>query len=262
LGLVVPVCVGPRRDRCEKQSRTSSNDPLIAAVMVVRGLGTPMSGHEPAAVAVVQGRTELFLAEVRECVESLPSIVDSYRTDPAVFSERVAGLAAQESVCNEAARELRVAVGESAAADAFFYPAGQFLSLVAALDGVANRAERVATELATIEPALSARCREALRRMAETAIRAFDALAAATTAYVEALATGGDTDAGVDSIERVRELESECDDTRRAALRMAFDDAPTAEALALRAVLHEADAVVDGMETVADSLDAMRATWL
>lgn len=221
-----------------------------------------MSGHEPEAVEVIQGRTGLFLAEVRECVGALPGIVDSYAADPGAFSDRVKRLQAQESACNEAARELRVVVGESAAAEAFFYPAGEFLSLVAAIDGVANRAERVATELATIEPSLSARCREALRRMAETAVGAFDALSAATTAYVEALANGGDTDAGADSIERVRELESECDDVRQAALRMAFDDAPTAEALAVRAVVHEADAVVDGMETAADSLDAMRATWL
>jgi len=41
---------------------------------------------------------------------------------------------------------------------------------------------------------------------------------------------------------------------------MAFADGPSVNALTLRGVIHELDAVVDEMETAADGLDVMRAT--
>lgn len=221
-----------------------------------------MTGSDPAVVEVVHGRTERFLAEVRECIELLSEAVESYAVDEAAFADAIAALESRESACNEAARDLRVAVRGSVSADDAPSPARDFRSLVVAIDGVANRAERVGTELAAIEPALTDRCHESLRGMAETARRAFEALSDATMAYLGALAAGGDADPVVEAIERVRKLETECDDLRQAALRMAFDDLATGEALAVRAVAHEMDAVVDAMETAADSMDGMRAAWL
>jgi uncharacterized protein Yka (UPF0111/DUF47 family) len=221
-----------------------------------------MTGSEPAVVEVIQGRTERVLAEVGECIELLSEVVESYAVDEASFVDAVAALGSRESACNEAARDLRVAVRSSVSADAAPSPARDFRSLVVVIDGVANRAERVGTELAAIEPALTDRCHESLRGMAETASRAFEALSDATMAYLGALADGENADPVVEAIERVRKLETECDDLRQATLRMAFEDLATAEALAVRAVAHEMDAVVDAMETAADSMDGMRAAWL
>ena len=211
-------------------------------------------------MAVIRGRMELLLAEVRGCVEVLPEIIDSYHRDAATFDERIADLRAGESDCNEAARSLRAAVADSYAAEAFFHPTGDLISLVSAVDAVANRAERVATELAAVEPPLGEFLRDELARMAELAILAFDALSDAISSYVASLAIGGDATIAA-SIERVRSLESECDDHRRDALRTAFQETTTSEALAIRVVLQGIDAVVNGMETAADALDVTARAW-
>ena len=165
---------------------------------------------------------ELLLGEVGACVGSLPSLVGSYRRDEAAFHERVTALERRESDCNEAARGLRSALADSLAAESFFHPTGGLVSLVTAVDAVANRAERVATELSAVEPPLEGRPGEAL--------------------------------------ERVRRLESDCDDHRRDAVRAAFNAEPTADALSIRIVLHETDAVADSIETAADTLDVVRRT--
>lgn len=211
-------------------------------------------------MAVIRGRMELLLAEVRDCVERLPGIVDSYDRDPAAFDERVAELRAGESDCNEAARSLRAAVAESYAAEAFFHPTGDLISLVSAIDAVANRAERVATELSAIEPPLDEYLREQLVRMAELAIGAFEALSDAVSSYVASLAIGSDANTAA-AIEQVRSLESDCDDHRQDALRTAFRETTTAEALSVRVVLEDMDAVVDGIETAADALDVTARAW-
>ena len=95
--------------------------------------------------------------------------------------------------------------------------------------------------------------------MADLAVEAFDALAEAVVAYLETLESGADTDPAP-ALERVRRLESDCDDHRRDAVRAAFDTEPTADALSIRIVLHETDAVADGIETAADALDVVRRT--
>ena len=142
-------------------------------------------------IAAVRGRMEQFLESVEACVGVLPALVGSYRRGEAAFHERVAALERRESDCNEAARELRSALADSLAAESFFHPTGDLVSLVTAVDAVANRAERVATELSAVEPPLEGRPGEALARMADLAVEAFDALAEAVVAYFETLESLG-----------------------------------------------------------------------
>ena len=145
-------------------------------------------------IAAVRGRMELLLEEVGGCVGSLPGLVGSYRRDEAAFHERVTALERRESNCNEAARGLRSALADSLAAESFFHPTGGLVSLVTAVDAVANRAERVATELSAVELPLEGRPGEALERMADLAVEAFDALAEAVVAYLKTLESGADAD--------------------------------------------------------------------
>ena len=189
---------------------------------------------------------ELLLGEVGACVGSLPALVGSYRRDEAAFHERVTALERRESNCNGAARGLRSALADSLAAESFFHSTGGLVSLVTAVDAVANRAERVAMELSAVEPPLEGRPGEALERMADLAVEAFDALAEAVVAYLKTLESGADADSAP-ALERVRRLESDCDDHRWDAVRAAFGAKPTADALSIRVVLHETDAVADGM---------------
>ena len=209
-------------------------------------------------IAAVRGRMEQFLEAVEACVGALPALVGSYRRGEATFHERVTALERRESDCNEAARELRSALADSLAGESFFHPTGDLVSLVTAVDAVANRTERVATELSAVEPPLEGRAGESLERMVDIAVEAFDALAEAIAAYLETL-SGTDADPAP-ALERVRRLESDCDDHRRDAVQAAFEAEPTAGALSIRIVLHETDAVVDGMETAADTLDVVRRT--
>ena len=115
-------------------------------------------------IAAIRSRMELLLEEVGACVGSLPALVGSYRRDEAAFHERVTAIERRESNCNEAARGLRSAL----AAESFFHPTGGLVSLVTAVDAVANRAERVATELSAVEPPLEGRPGEALEWMADS----------------------------------------------------------------------------------------------
>jgi len=211
--------------------------------------------------AVVRARTESLVRDVGRCVELLPQLVESYGTDDR-FESTVAAIRTRESDCNDSARALRLRVGESVPAEptGLYLMAGDLVSFVTAIEAVATRAETVATELAATSPSLSADCRAAAAEMAELAVAAYEALSSATLAYVDSLVEGDDADGVVGQIATVRRLESDCDGHRQAALRMAFADGPSVNALTLRGVIHELDAVVDEMETAADGLDVMRAT--
>ncbi|MFQ3319772.1 MAG: hypothetical protein ACI8UR_002024 [Natronomonas sp.] len=210
----------------------------------------------------VRGRTETLVTEVGRCVESLLTLIENYRDDEALTST-VNSIRERESACNATARELRVVLGRAVATDSEAYrTVGGLVSFVTSVEAVSNRAEAVAYELATMRPSLSDTCRIALVRMAELAISAFEALDAATTAFLDALMQGTDTGEIVEPIEAVRTLESECDDYRQTALEATFTDGLSVNALALRAVIHDVDAVVDSAEAAADRLDVIRATRL
>lgn len=221
-----------------------------------------MSEPDVETTVLVRERTESLLTGVGRCVELLPDLLEDYGRAPEAFDDDVLTLRERESACNATARGLRLAVGQSMTAEptGLYLMAGDLVSLYTLVESVANRAETVGTELTAIRPALSEDCRTALLGLAERAIEAFEALAAATRAYVEALVVNGDPNGVVEPVERVRSIESDCDEYRQAALRIAFEDGPTLDSLALRAVIYHLDGVVNGIETAVDRLDVMRAT--
>jgi hypothetical protein len=223
-----------------------------------------MSETDVEMTAVVRKRTDSLLGDVGQCVELLPELLDEYGRAPEAFDDTVSTLRERESVCNATARELRLSVGQSVtpASTGLYLMAGDLVSLYTLIEAIANRAETVGTELAAIRPTLPESCRGALVGLAERAIVAIEALSAATRAYVDVLVANGDPSAVVEPIERVRSIESDCDEYRQAALRVAFEDGPSLDALALRTVVYNLDGVVNGIETAADRLDVMRATRL
>jgi len=221
-----------------------------------------MSETDVEMTAVVRERTDSLLTEVGQCVELLPKLLDEYGRARESFDCTVSTLRERESVCNDTARELRLAVGQSVTPEStgLYLMAGDLVSLYTLIEAVANRAETVGTELAAIRPALPENCRGALVGLAERAIVAIEALSAAAKAYVDVLVADGDPSAVVDPVGRVRSIESDCDEYRQAALRIAFEDGPSLDALALRTVVYNLDGVVNGIETAADRLDVMRVT--
>lgn len=223
-----------------------------------------MSEPDVETTVLVRERTESLLTDVGRCVELLSGLLEDYGRSPEAFDDDVLTLREQESACNATARGLRLSVGQSMTAEptGLYLMAGDLVSLYTLVEAVANRAERVGTELAAIRPAVSEDCLTALLGLAERAIEAFEALAAATRAYVESLVVNGDPNEVVEPVERVRSIESDCDEYRQAALRIAFEDGPTLDALGIRAVVYDLDGVVNGIETAADRLDVMRATRL
>jgi uncharacterized protein Yka (UPF0111/DUF47 family) len=221
-----------------------------------------MSKQDSKVPQVVREQTELLLAEIGQCIELLPKLIDIYGRDHARFTKVVGELRERESACNATARDLRLSVGRSVTFEStgLYLMAGDLLSLYTLVETVGNRAETVGTELAAIQPALPDDCRASLLRLAERAITAFEALSSATMTYLVSLLKEDDSADAIDSIERVRSIESGCDELRQATLRMAFEDGPTLDSLALRAVVYDLDSVVNGIETAADRLDVMRST--
>ncbi|WP_166035590.1 DUF47 family protein [Halorussus pelagicus] len=206
--------------------------------------------------AAVRRLTETYLDGVTDTTAHLPDALDAYGTDPAAFEEAVERVAEHESACDTALRELRGTVRESMPPNytEMYLRVDDVARLYAAIDAVPNRAEGFVRELHAITPELGDSARTTLREMAMLTAEAAAELAAATTAYVEQLVGESAAVSVTDAVDRVADLESECDGLKHDALAAAFEGRPTAEALVVRELILKLDAAMDAVEDAAEHL--------
>ncbi|WP_132059988.1 DUF47 domain-containing protein [Halorussus amylolyticus] len=204
----------------------------------------------------VRERTATYLDRVTDCTALLPDALDAYETDPPEFENAVERIAACESACDDALRDLRALLGESAPPNYtdVYLRADEVARLYAAIDAVPNRVERFGRELDAMNPTLSEDCRVAFHEMATLTHHATVELTDTTTAYVESLVTEGETASVAESVADISAAESECDRLKYESLASAFDSRPPADALVVRELVVTLDAAMDAVEDAGDQL--------
>lgn len=111
--------------------------------------------------------TETYLGEVTACAGHLPAALDAYGTDREEFAAAKDRIAARESDCDVALRNLRSTVaGATPNYTGVYLRVEDVVRLFAAIEGVPNSTERFVRELGAIGPTLSPGLRGVLREIA------------------------------------------------------------------------------------------------
>ncbi|MFC4450197.1 DUF47 domain-containing protein [Halorussus aquaticus] len=200
--------------------------------------------------------TETYLERVTDTTSALADAVTAYETDAEAFEAAVERVATRESACDDALRELRTVVRDAMPPNytEMYLRIDDVARLYAAIDAVPNRAERFVRELDAMGPTLADDLGATLREMAVLTVEASAILADVVTAYVESLVAEREAVRATESVEKLAELESQCDELKHDALSMAFDSLPTAEALVVRELVSTLDTAMDAVEDAGDQL--------
>ncbi|MFB6303940.1 MAG: DUF47 domain-containing protein [Haloferacaceae archaeon] len=215
-------------------------------------MATEASGTEFVALS------ETYTDRVVDCVGAFHALVERY-ADGRPHDDPLRRVREFETICDVTNRELsRTLAGFRDGGSTPFVREGvridDLIGLYQALDGVANGAERVAEELDAVDPALPADRAAGLRTMASLAVDAVALLADVVDDYVRALCDPASSARIRRPVERIRGLESQCDELRNRIVARAFADGGDATALTCYLLATNADAVVDAAEDVTDRL--------
>lgn len=202
----------------------------------------------------VADRTATYLTAVEDCLRVLPRALAVYGESQA-FADATAELGRKESVCDDHRRRLCGTVGRARPEFAALYLRGAELTeLFTMVDAVPDAAERFVRDLDSMSPALTEPTVDRLEEVAALACEANALLTEAIEAYVRALVTDDPAPAIADAVERITDLESQCDQYRDEIVARAFERQSTVDALVVRELVRSLDAVPNAIEDAADQL--------
>lgn len=209
----------------------------------------------------ISSRTETYLQQVEATATHLPDAVDAYGEDADAFVAAVDRLSTQESECDATLRELSSLLGESLPPNYtdVYLRADDVVRLYGCLDAIPNRVERFARELASMRPDLTADTHTALQEMSALVVEGTVILTDLADAYVGSLVSSGDPIVVADEVDTIVTLETECDGYKYDALKTAFAERETADALVVRELLLALDAAMDAVEDAAEHLLSMQS---
>jgi len=210
-------------------------------------------------------RTGTYLDQIDATVQLLPALLAAYRDDDGY--RRVADrIGEQESACDRIQRQIGADVANADVTDLairlnrLHLTSGATIQLYGLLDEIPNHAERFADELLAMRPPRSRRAFEAMTTMVALAVEAMVALRKVVESYVEMVTNGDGQSDPRSPIERIRHLESECDDTRNEVIAIAFGHVEPPARLVFRELAVLLDALVDAMEDVTDRVVLIAGT--
>ena len=204
--------------------------------------------------AGVADKTTTYLTAVEDCLALLPRALAVY-DDAQAFTDATADLGAQESVCDEHRRRLCGAVGRARPEFPALYLRGAELTeLFTMVDTVPDAAETFVQDFDAMSPALTDATVRQMQDIAALAYQASELLAQAVETHVRALVTDDSAPPIASAVERITELESQCDQYRDEIVARAFEQQSTADALVVRELVQSLDAVPDAIEDAADQL--------
>jgi uncharacterized protein Yka (UPF0111/DUF47 family) len=202
----------------------------------------------------VAEKATAYLTAVEDCLVLLPQALAVY-DDARTFTDTTAELGQQESVCDEHRRRLCGAVGRARPEFSALYLRGAELTeLFTMVDAVPDAAETFVRDFDAMSPALAEATARRMQDMAALVCQASELLTRAIETYVRALVTDDSVPPVAGAVERITELESQCDQYRNEIVARAFEQQSTADALVVRELVQSLDAVPDAVEDAADQL--------
>jgi uncharacterized protein Yka (UPF0111/DUF47 family) len=178
--------------------------------------------------AMLESKTATYLERLGACAALLPDLLDEY-ADSGETDDLVAEIEAIESECDERRREITAAIANADARDIGLlstrikFNQSALLDFYKELDVVANHTERIAQELAMIRPSPAVDSYGSLREMAGVIVEMTEVLADVGERFIRGLARSDTAETLTEGVQRIRDLESECDGLRNDVIGSAFE---------------------------------------
>jgi hypothetical protein len=207
----------------------------------------------------LETQTEAYLDRIDDCVRLLPTALEAYAVDGSCreTADRIAEL---ESECDDRVRELTGSITNAGPDDIGLlntrinFNESALLDFYKTLDVVANHTERIVQEVAMMRPPADVDPFRDMRKMADRIVEMTATLADVVTDFVRGLARSDAERTLTAGIERIRELESECDELRNEAIATAFAAADIDQPLVYRELAILLDELANTIEDLTDRI--------
>lgn len=176
---------------------------------------------------MLESRTATYLDGLAACNALLPDLLDEYAAGGET-DDILAEIEAAESEADDVRRSITASIANADSRDIGLlstrikFNQSALLDFYKELDVVANHTERIAQELTMMRPSPAVDSYDSLREMAALIVEMTDELVDVVDRFIRGLARSDATETLTAGVDRIRELESECDDRRNDAIRSAF----------------------------------------
>lgn len=201
-------------------------------------------------------KTGVFMHHVTESTDDLAAALDAYGTDGDAFTSAVDRLVAVESACDSTLHDLRRTVASEIdpSFSGAYLQKKDLLELFTHVDRIPTGLERFAHQLRAMAPVLSAEQLASFAAMTDHISAAVRTLTEAISGFVERLVEGGDRDDPAETVARVAERESACDQLKYDAVAAAFEEGATPRTLMVRELFVCLDGAMNAVEDAVDHL--------
>mgnify|MGYP006271491619 CR=1 FL=1 len=176
----------------------------------------------------LETQTATYLDRLADCNALLPTLFEAY-ADGDDTDELLAEIEAVESECDDVRRSITAAIANADSRDIGLlstrikFNQSALLDFYKELDVVANHTERIAQELTMMRPSPAPDCYDPLAEMPAVIVEMTEALVDVVDRFIRGLARSDTTETLTEGVERIRDLESECDRLRNQVTASAFD---------------------------------------
>jgi len=207
----------------------------------------------------LETQTDAYLDTLKDCLGLLPQLLEEYEAGED-FEATVERIGELESEGDTMIRSIISSITNSDPEDMGLlntrinYNQSGLIEFYKQVDSLANVTERIADEIAMMQPPTDTECYQGLREMAEHVADMTETLEEVVERFVHGLGTTSGSDTLYDEIKAIRDMESRCDSIKNDVIRTAFADEGTAEALMYRELAILFDDLANTMEDVTDQI--------
>jgi len=176
----------------------------------------------------LESQTETYLDQLTLCSTYLPDLLDAYASDGET-AQVVEQIESTESECDDIRRSITALIANADSQDIGLlstrikFNQSALLNFYKDLDIIANHTERIAQELTMIQPSPAVESYDQLREMAAIIVEMTEELSGVVVRFIRSLARTNSSATLTDSIERIRDFESQCVTLRNDVIRSAFE---------------------------------------
>jgi len=177
---------------------------------------------------LLESQTTTYLDRLSTCSSYLPELLEEYESGGET-DEVVEKIEETESECDEIRRSITALIANADAQDIGLlstrikFNQSALLTFYKELDIIANHTERIAQELTMIQPEAAVESYDHLREMATVIVEMTAELGTVVEQFIRSLSQPNASATLTDGIDRIRDLESQCDSIRNDAIRSAFE---------------------------------------
>jgi len=209
----------------------------------------------------LESQTATYLDQLTLCSTYLPELFDEYASGDET-RQIVTKIEETESECDEIRRSITALITNADAQDMGLlntrlkFNQSALLKFYKDLDIIANHTERIGQELTMMQPSPTVACYDQLQEMATVTVEMTEKLSDVVARFIQSLARTDASETLTDSIEQIRDFESQCDTIRNDVIRSAFEG-DLEEPLVYREFAVLLDELANTIEDLTDQITVM-----